>query len=79
MPWWGWLLLGWTLLALLLAPLLGAAARLIRRAERLDAVRRATEPSMDAEPTPRPALVRPRDPMPSSHPLATHRRPRRPG
>jgi hypothetical protein len=39
MAWWAWLLLGWVVLAALLALWLGAAARRIKQIERLEAAR----------------------------------------
>ena len=43
MAWWAWLLLGWAVVAMLLALWLGKVARHIKRRERLDAERRSLD------------------------------------
>jgi hypothetical protein len=55
MPWWGWALIGWTGLALVLAPLLGLALREADRRERL---------SLDLGPEPAARSARRRIPVP---------------
>ncbi len=62
MPWWGWTLIGWTGLAVVLAPLVGLG---LRTAERLDRPRRGlVVPSPEPAPSPAGRRRRRRIPVP---------------
>ena len=50
MAWWGWLLLAWAVVALLLALGMGAAARTIQREERAANVVQRLAPPTDPSP-----------------------------
>jgi hypothetical protein len=56
MAWWVWFLIGWTVIGLVGAVLLGAAARVIKRqerADRADTLEGPTQGSMAVLPLPR--------------------------